>query len=75
MQFAWMPRSGEAPRDVQAMAFEKWLGSRQWPPSSCRLFFEKKFKISPLVLELTNEITRTLPITIFQMIRGHLVIS
>jgi hypothetical protein len=49
-----MPRSGEASRDVQAMAFEK----NGWVHVSGHLlpadFFGKKFKISSLVLELTN---------------------
>jgi hypothetical protein len=36
-----MPRSGEASRDVQAMVFEKWLGSRQWPTFFLPNFLKK----------------------------------
>ena len=47
------------------MVFEK----NDWVHVSGHLlpadFFEKKFKISSLVLELTNEIAPALPITIF----------
>ena len=71
----WVPRSGKACAWVLAMVFEKkskvHVSGHLLPAD----FFEKKFKISSLVLELTNEIARTLPITIFQIIRRHLVIS
>ena len=45
-RFAWMPRSGEASRDVQAMVFEKMVGFTSVATFFLPTFLTKNSKFS-----------------------------